>query len=102
MTENNPTLLEEQLEQSTFGIISDARLLPCNFQSSEKDHVVLDLDRLSIPYAKHTRHHSIIEGEDVIIALSDYGKLVFLTIISDMDQQVNRFETLAEVKSLFL
>ncbi|KAI8377233.1 mono-functional DNA-alkylating methyl methanesulfonate N-term-domain-containing protein [Choanephora cucurbitarum] len=97
VTENNPILLEEQLEQTTFGIISDARLLPCNFQSSEKDHVVLDLGRLSVPYAKHTRHHSIIEGEDVIIALSEYGKLVFLTVISDMDQQVNRFETLAEI-----
>ncbi|KAI8354154.1 mono-functional DNA-alkylating methyl methanesulfonate N-term-domain-containing protein [Blakeslea trispora] len=96
VSENNPILLEKQLEQSTFGTINGAQLLSCSFQPSE-DRVLLDLDRMPIPYSKYTRQHSMIEGEDVIVAISEYGKLVFLTIISDTDQQVNRFETLAEI-----
>ncbi|KAF1805835.1 mono-functional DNA-alkylating methyl methanesulfonate N-term-domain-containing protein [Mucor lusitanicus] len=46
-------------------------------------------------YAKKTRRHARIQGNDVIVALSEYGKLVFITIIQDA--LTRRFETLAEV-----
>lgn len=102
MTESNPNMLQSQLEQSTFGIINDAKLLSMAYQEDddssgsimEQDHAAA-ADYQEMSYAKKTRRHARIQGNDVIVALSEYGKLVFITIIQDA--LTRRFETLAEV-----
>ncbi|OAD04265.1 hypothetical protein MUCCIDRAFT_108086 [Mucor lusitanicus CBS 277.49] len=102
VTESNPNMLQSQLEQSTFGIINDAKLLSMAYQEDddssgsimEQDHAAA-ADYQEMSYAKKTRRHARIQGNDVIVALSEYGKLVFITIIQDA--LTRRFETLAEV-----
>ncbi|KAI8072256.1 mono-functional DNA-alkylating methyl methanesulfonate N-term-domain-containing protein [Gilbertella persicaria] len=54
------------------------------------------MDYEDVTYAKRVRQHSTIEGQDIIVALSEYGKLVFMTIIADLDQNIKRFETVSE------
>lgn len=98
-------MLQSQLEQSTFGIINDAKLLPMEYEeddnssssgsSMEQDQQESAVDYQEMSYSKKTRRHSRIQGNDIIVALSEYGKLVFMTIIQDA--MTRRFETLAEV-----
>lgn len=100
VTESNPNMLQSQLEQSSFGIINDAKLLSIQYdendtmmeQDNDDDESV---DYREMSYSKRTRRHARIQGNDIIVALSEYGKLVFMTIIQDA--MTRRFETLAEV-----
>ena len=99
--ESDPNLLTHQMEQSTFGIINDARVLECEFS----DDLDLDLTEETADeekyeetsYSRKIRKHSIIKGRDVLVALSEYGKLVFMTIHYNENLDVRRFETLTEV-----
>ncbi|GAN02173.1 hypothetical protein MAM1_0018d01614 [Mucor ambiguus] len=105
LTESNPNMLQSQLEQSTFGIINDAKVLSMEYEEDdrsgssgsfmEQDHEPAPVDYQEMSYSKKTRRHSRIQGNDIIVALSEYGKLVFMTIIQDA--MTRRFETLAEV-----
>ncbi|KAL9547920.1 hypothetical protein MBANPS3_005939 [Mucor bainieri] len=98
-------MLQSQLEQSTFGIVNDAKLLSMKYDPDdsngssscmEQDHHAPALDEYQeMSYSKKTRRHARIQGNDIIVALSEYGKLVFMTIIQDA--MTRRFETLAEV-----
>jgi hypothetical protein len=101
VAESNPNLLTRQLQQSTFGIMNDAQLLCCEFDdslipiSTESEEVYEE-----VSYSRKIRNHSVIKGQDVLVALSEYGKLVFMTLYCDESLSVKRFETLTEVKSL--
>ncbi|CAO3622874.1 unnamed protein product [Mucor fragilis] len=101
VTESNPNMLHSQLEQSTFGIINDAKLLPMEYEEDDSSGSSMEQDQASAveyqetSYSKKTRRHARIQGNDIIVALSEYGKLVFMTIIQDA--MTRRFETVAEV-----
>lgn len=106
VTEANPNMLHSQLEQSTFGIINDAKLLTMAYDDDDDDdddsssgsslmEHEEQVEYQEMNYSKKTRHHARIEGSDIIVGLSEYGKLVFMTIINDTFAK--RFETLAEV-----
>ncbi|KAI9276361.1 mono-functional DNA-alkylating methyl methanesulfonate N-term-domain-containing protein [Sporodiniella umbellata] len=84
------TLLSIELQQSTFGTLFDARLLTCHFDDSVRS------DHLQKQQIGTTRKHSPIQGRDVIVAISEYGKLVFIAINS-LSENIKRFETLLEV-----
>lgn len=103
VTESDPHLLTRQLQQSTFGMINDTQVLRCLFTDLEDNKATITTEEEfyeDIPYSKKIRNHSMIQGQDVIVALSEYGKLVFITIHSDSDLDVKRFETLAEVSNI--
>lgn len=95
VTDSNPNLLQSQLEQSTFGIINDAKILHVEFDQGCRSPTKQIEEYEEMSYSKKTRNHSEVQGNDVIVALSEYGKLVFMTIINDAFSK--RFETLAEV-----
>ncbi|KAI9314774.1 hypothetical protein BX666DRAFT_411681 [Dichotomocladium elegans] len=113
-------VLSPRFEQPTFGTITDARVLPCRFQihdgvdddedeymdkgsgsnRSEMDYEVEQGALDEVPYAFKLRQgHAPIQGEDVIVAVSDYGKLVFWGITSSTSDltETGRFEPLIEV-----
>lgn len=96
---SDPNLLTQQLQQSAFGIIYDTHILHCDFASAnesmdeETDTEVYE----ETSYSRKIRNHSLIQGQDVLVALSEYGKLVFMTIHCDKSLKVKRFETLTEV-----
>lgn len=102
--ESTSDILKSHLEQSTFGTINDARLLSCHFHNSDIDNVGnMETDEPEyeeITYSKKIRQHSMIKGQDVLVALSEYGKLVFMTIVADEHLNKKRFETLTEVQLL--
>jgi hypothetical protein len=104
VAESDPNLLTQELQQSTFGIINDAQLLKCTFTETidESSRVPEDEFYEEISYSKKIRQHSTIQGQDVLVALSEYGKLVFITIYNDQDLRVKRFETLTEVIWLYI
>jgi hypothetical protein len=95
-------ILTSQLQQSTFGTMNDARLLSCHF-NDDIDHdgcmEIDDTEYKEISYSKKIRRHSMIQGQDVIAVLSEYGKLVFMTIVVDQQLNKKRFETLTEVQA---
>lgn len=95
VTDSNPNLLQSQLEQSTFGIINDAKILRVEFDQDCRLPAEQIEEYEEMNYSKKTRNHSKVQGDDIIVALSEYGKLVFMTIIND--EFSKRFETLAEV-----
>lgn len=102
VTEANPNMLHSQLEQSTFGIINDAKLLTMAYDDDDNSSSGSSLmeheeqvEYQEMNYSKKARKHARIQGSDIIVALSEYGKLVFMTIINDTFAK--RFETLAEV-----
>lgn len=101
VTESDPNLLKRQLQQSTFGTIIDTQLLRCLFtETADTTTTATTLEEEfyeDIPYSKKIRNHAMIQGRDVLVALSEYGKLVFMTIHSDLDLGVKRFETMTEV-----
>lgn len=101
---SDPNLLTQQLQQSAFGIIYDTHILHCEFASAnesmdeETDTEVYE----ETSYSRKIRNHSLIQGQDVLVALSEYGKLVFMTIHCDKSLKVKRFETLTEVRIVFV
>jgi hypothetical protein len=115
VAESDPNLLTRQLHQSTFGILNDAQILKCTFDdesiAEEEDQKEEEANSIIVPeeeeeeeeiyqetsYSRKIRQHSVIQGQDVLVALSEYGKLVFMTIHCDQDFKVKRFETLTEV-----
>ncbi|KAI9259708.1 mono-functional DNA-alkylating methyl methanesulfonate N-term-domain-containing protein [Helicostylum pulchrum] len=101
VTESDPNLLKRQLQQSTFGTIIDTQLLRCLFtETADTTTTATTLEEEfyeDIPYSKKIRNHAMIQGRDVLVALSEYGKLMFMTIHSDLDLGVKRFETMTEV-----
>jgi hypothetical protein len=100
VAESNPNLLTRQLQQSAFGIINDAHLLYCEFDDSLELPLTTAKDEIyeEVTYSRKIRNHSVIKGQDVLVALSEYGKLVFMTIHCDDSLKARRFETLTEVK----
>ncbi|KAF7722977.1 hypothetical protein EC973_002446 [Apophysomyces ossiformis] len=109
-TETSTPLLIHQFEQSVFGIINDARLLKCRFVENgfaqteglvgEED---LPEDSSMMPYTMKIRQdpRTRIPGDEVIVAVSDYGNLVFWTITSPEPSRLaeyGRFEILAQVQ----
>ncbi|CEP08235.1 hypothetical protein [Parasitella parasitica] len=89
-------MLKSQLEQSTFGIINDAKILHVEFEEQSRSPSREEQEEYQeMSYSKRTRNHSAIQGDDIITVLSEYGKLVFMTVIQDAARK--RFETLAEV-----
>jgi hypothetical protein len=97
--ESNPNILASQLQQSTFGTINDAGLLSCHFNSENLEDCmeIEESEYEEINYSKKIRRHSMIQGQDVLVALSEYGKLVFMTLVVDQQLNKKRFETLVEV-----
>lgn len=101
VSEADPNLLTRQLQQAAFGTINDAQILKCSFTEFEDEKIVTDDEVYEqTAYSRRVRNHSIIQGQDILVALSEYGKLVFMTIHSDQDLDKKRFETLTEVKYL--
>ncbi|KAI8992216.1 mono-functional DNA-alkylating methyl methanesulfonate N-term-domain-containing protein [Pilobolus umbonatus] len=47
-------------------------------------------------YSKHIRNHSIVNGNDVLVLLSEYGRLLFMSIYHE--GAIRRYETLSEVQ----
>lgn len=98
VSEADPNLLTRQLQQAAFGTINDAQILSCSFTDLEDEKAAIEDEVYEqTVYSKRIRNHSIIQGQDILVALSEYGKLVFMTIHSDQDLDVKRFETLTEV-----
>lgn len=100
VTESDPNLLTRQLQQSTFGTIIDTQLLRCLFTETADTAAVTTAEEEfyeDTRYSKKIRNHAMIQGRDVLVALSEYGKLVFMTIHNDLDLGVKRFETMTEV-----
>lgn len=95
------------MQQSTFGIIFDAQILSCTFDESIDEQLSADMvpeieEDETYPeknYSRKIRQHSPIQGQDVLVVLSEYGKLVFMTIHCGQDHKVKRFEMLSEVRS---
>lgn len=99
VSEADPNLLTRQLQQAAFGTINDAHILKCLFVESEDKKAEMQDDLYSqTAYSRRIRRHSIIQGRDILVALSEYGKLVFMTIHSDQNLGMKRFETLTEVR----
>lgn len=97
----DPNLLTRQLQQAAFGTIHDAQILKCCFGDSENEKIAIEDEVYEqTTYSRRIRKHSMIQGQDVLVALSEYGKLIFMTIHSEPDLDVKRFETLTEVIEL--
>ena len=104
-------LLTLSFQQPSFGNITDASVVHCHFLEQDKSEKVQDDDddddedmasvSIDFPYVVKVRQgHAPVPGDDVIIVISEYGKLVFLTINTPQDgnlAQNGRFEPLAEV-----
>lgn len=101
-------LLTLSFQQPSFGNITDANVVRCRFleqdpiqQDDEEDMASVSID---FPYVVKVRQgHAPVQGDDVIIAISEYSKLVFLTVTTPQDgnlSQKGRFEPLAEVCAL--
>ncbi|KAI7907514.1 uncharacterized protein BX663DRAFT_481843 [Cokeromyces recurvatus] len=104
VNDSNLNILTSQLQQSVFGTITDANILHCHFHNNDDDeHNTFNfMDKETevfeeVKYTKKTRHHSPIKGEDIIVTLSEYGKLIFMSIHHNKLLDIKRFETLAEV-----
>ncbi|KAI8984375.1 hypothetical protein BDF20DRAFT_385931 [Mycotypha africana] len=101
VAENHIPLLRTRLCQPTLGTIIDAQLLTCHLEEKKPEASTEFLGPEVLnkkqPYAKTVRKHSLIRGNDVIVMLSEYGKLVFLTIINNESLERPRFETLSEI-----
>lgn len=96
-SERRASLLLHEFEQSALGTIIDAQLLTCHFKDDvEEDEEWMNEDYKDIAYSKYIRKHSKILGKDMIVAISEYGKLVFMTIIHN--DEIKRFETVTEVQ----
>lgn len=108
-------LLTLSFEQPSFGNITDANVVRCRFLEQEKreqeqdqedeedEDETEDMASISIdfPYVVKVRQgHTPVQGDDVIVVISEYGKLVFMTIATPQEghlSQKGRFEPLAEV-----
>lgn len=91
--------LTHQFEQSTFGTVLDARLLHCQFDDFAQADEVQDDAHLfeHTSYTRKTRAHSTIKNPDILVLLSEYGKLSFIMLNCAM----NRFETLSLVRYMW-
>jgi hypothetical protein len=107
-------LLHSIFEQQAFGSILDGKKLSCTFQNedpstSNNDTMHQDQPPNECNIEEHQRYtqktrtgHTRIQGNDVIALLSEYGQLVFCTVVG---QQLNligtgRFDCVAEVRRL--
>lgn len=72
-------------------------------EEEDEDEEAEDMASISIdfPYVVKVRQgHTPVQGDDVIVVISEYGKLVFMTITTPQEgplSQKGRFEPLAEV-----
>jgi hypothetical protein len=88
-----------QLQQSTFGTVLDSKLLTCHF--SDQNSLRQETEHMheeEVSYSSKIRKHSYIQGQEVLVILSEYGKMVFVTI-HNLSENIRRFETLMEVKT---
>lgn len=112
-----PGLLHSIFEQQTFGSILDGKKLSCTFQEEEEEEQSINnsdtmhqgqsrnecILEEQHRYTQKTRTgHTRIQGNDLLALLSEYGQLVFCTVVG---QQANltgtgRFECVAEVSPL--
>ncbi|KAI8093553.1 mono-functional DNA-alkylating methyl methanesulfonate N-term-domain-containing protein [Halteromyces radiatus] len=95
-------LITPIFEQQAFGTILDARLLSCDFQ--DQSLPTLETSNSSNqdqqPYTQETRFgHTTIQGNDIILALTDYGQLVFCTLVGQPPDlsSTGRFECVANI-----
>ncbi|KAG0749099.1 hypothetical protein G6F57_004890 [Rhizopus arrhizus] len=91
------TILSLQLQQSTFGTVLDSKLLTCHF--SDQNSLRQETEHMheeEVSYSSKIRKHSYIQGQEVLVILSEYGKMVFVTI-HNLSENIRRFETLMEI-----
>ncbi|KAI7861241.1 hypothetical protein BDF14DRAFT_545024 [Spinellus fusiger] len=97
--------LKMQFEQSLFGTIGDIRLMRCSFNDTEMD-ISTDLSEEESEEEEEDflrikrRGKTSILGQDVAVAVSEYGKLVFWTLSTAQDADTyttGRFECISEL-----
>ncbi|CAO3616897.1 unnamed protein product [Cunninghamella blakesleeana] len=120
---SNNNILKSTFEQQAFGNINDTKLLDCHFEDQflydqqQGNNIIIaanspikdiedEDDNLSEPkepiqYTQHTRiGHSPIQGNSVIVIVSEYGQLMFCTVVGEQNNltSTGRFECLTEIK----
>ncbi|KAH8555141.1 hypothetical protein BGW37DRAFT_127091 [Umbelopsis sp. PMI_123] len=91
--------LEPLFEQHVPGTISHIAKLLCNWTSNLQPHH-LSTRPSPIPYSSSPIAHAHIVSDDVLVATSDQGSLVFLALVVPPDGDLvdnGRFELVAEV-----
>lgn len=91
--------LEPIFEQPVPGTISHIAKLLCNWTSNlQPQHTPIQLSQQ--PYSCSPINHARIVSDDVLVATSDQGSLVFLALVVPLDGDLvdnGRFELIAEV-----
>ncbi|ORY94399.1 hypothetical protein BCR43DRAFT_319158 [Syncephalastrum racemosum] len=88
-----------RFEQPVFGTIYDAQRLTCQFNNDDHPPAINSRqgEIEEELYCQNTRPHTPVSGDDVLVMLSEYNKLVFSTVVGHDLERLGRFETLVEV-----